>query len=168
MHSFRWRFFFMRLLPFVFVLTLILCHLSPFYLLPYFPFSVQLAFVPVFYFAVFNPKVLSCWAVFLLGVVSDLLTSSVFGVTPFCFVLMYFMANFFRKYFVEFNFFGLWIVFSGVLLMVECINYALVALFGKNPIVFYPVLVEFWIVCLLYPLLMRFCAYLNKKTREVS
>lgn len=157
-----------RLMPFFFCLALILCHLIPFNFLPNYPYSIQWVFIPVFYFAIYNPKCLSSWAVFILGLISEFFIQSPLGVTTFCFVLMFFIANFLRKYLLEMTFVPLWIIFSSLLLVVEVLGYVLVSLLTRYPVTFWPVFVEFWILTLIYPFLMRFCSRLDKKAREAA
>ena len=155
-----------RLTPFMLCLCLIIGSLIPFHFLPHYPYSIQWIFIPIFYFAIYNPKCLSSWAVFILGIISESFTQSPFGVATFCFVLLFFIGNFLRKYLLELTFFPLWIVFSAMLLCVELLQYFLVSMLSVYPIAFQPILTEFWILTLVYPFLMRFCAHLDKKIRE--
>ena len=168
MHELPLRLLFRRLLPFVFCLFLILGTRIPFHFLSNYPFPTEWVLIPIFYFSIYHPKCLSSWAVFLLGFFSDLMTQSPFGLMTFSYVLMFFMANFLRKYLVEMNFWALWGIFSVFLLLVLSIEYLLVVLQGSAFIVVYPIFVEFWILVLSYPFLMRFCAYLDQKVRETS
>ncbi|MBQ3696182.1 MAG: rod shape-determining protein MreD [Alphaproteobacteria bacterium] len=167
MRSVNIRFWVWRLMPFFLCLVLIVCHLVPFHFLPYYPYAVQWCIVPIFYFAIYNPRCLSSWAVFILGMISDLFVQSPFGVTVFCFVLLYFIANFLRKYLLEMTFIPLWTVFASLFLIIEFLNYELVDLLAQYPVSFQPIFVEFWILTLIYPFMMRFCAHLDRKAREV-
>ncbi len=166
MRHLNMRFWLNQLTPFVLCLLIILGHLFPYHFLPYYAYSIQWIFIPIFYFAVYNPKCLSAWAVFLLGIISEIFVQSPLGVTTFCFVLLFFMANFLRRYLLELVFWQLWVVFAAMLLGVEIVNYLLVRMLALNFVVFLPVLVEFWILILLYPFIMRLCAHFDKKVRE--
>ena len=69
-----------------------------------FPFVTGL----VFYFSIFNPKVLNAFWVFLLGLIMDMITTLPLGFYAFGFVFIYFMANLFQSYllnifFIEFQ-----------------------------------------------------------------
>ena len=166
MRPLNFRFFMKRLCPFLFCVFLILCSLIPFHLLPYYPYAVSWIFIPIFYFAIYNPKYLNAWSVFILGLILESLIQSPAGVISFCCVLMFFLANLLRKYLLELTFWPLWGVFAAVLgtiLLVECI---LVSLLVRYSISFKPAFVEFLILVLMYPLLMRFCAHLDRKIRE--
>lgn len=160
--------FLKRFLFFVFAVGVILFSSIPFHFLPNYPYRFNWVFVPIFYFAIYDPKCLSVWAVFLLGLLMELLTQSPLGVTTFCYILIYFVANFFRKYLLEMTFWPLWSIFSGLLLGVLLLEYSIVFLFAAYPVSFQPVLVEFWMLVLVYPFFIRFCAYADKKMREVS
>ena len=168
MHKVSLRLWFHRLAPFFLCLLLILCHLVPYHFLPYYGYSIQWTFIPIFYFAIYNPKCLSAWAVFVLGCISELLIQSPLGVTIFEFVLVFFVANFLRKYLIELTFIPLWIVFSALLLVVELSSYALTSVLAQYPVAFQPIFVEFWVLALIYPFLMRFCAHLDRKVREAA
>ena len=161
---FWWR----QLTPFLLCLIIILGHLVPYHFLPYYAYSIQWIFIPIFYFAIYNPKSLTVWSVFILGVISELLVQSPLGVTIFCFMLMFFMANFLRRYLLELTFLRLWIVFVVMLLIVEVVNYLLVMMSAINSVAFMPVLVEFWILILFYPFIVRLCAHIDRKIREAT
>ncbi len=166
MYTLSFRFLMKRLCPFFLCLFLILCSSVPFHFLPYYSYSISWSFIPIFYFAVYNPKYLSAWAVFLLGLGSELLTQSPMGMSVFCYVLMYFMANFFRKYLRDMTFGILWLVFASFVLIVLLVECLLITLLVPSDVSLSPVLVEFWILTLIYPFLMHFCAFLDKKIRE--
>lgn len=168
MLQFGMHFWIRQMTPFLLCLAMIFGHLLPYHFLPYYSYSIQWIFIPIFYFAIYNPKCLSSWAVFLLGIISELLIQSPMGVTTFCFVLLFFMANFLRRYLLELSFGSLWIVFATMLLSVEIVNYLFVVLLAKNSVTFMPIMVEFWVLILIYPFVMRFCAHLDKKIREAA
>ena len=168
MKRFNVRYWTRRFIPFMLCCALILCHLIPTHFLPNYPYAIQWVFIPIFYFAIYNPKCLSSWAVFILGIISELLVQSPFGVTTFCYVLLFFVANFLRKYLIELTFVPLWVVFAAVLLGIELLDYLLVLLLSEYPVGFSPVLVEFWILTFIYPFLMRFCAHFDRKVREAA
>ena len=168
MHEINMRLWFHRLTPFMLCLALILCHLLPYHFLPYYGYSIQWVLIPIFYFAIYNPRCLSSWAVFILGGIAELLVQSPLGVTTFVFVLLFFIANFLRKYLLEMTFVPLWIIFSSLLLVVELVGYGLTSLLAQYPVAFQPIFVEFWVLTLIYPFLMRFCAHLDRKAREAE
>lgn len=168
MQPINFRLLFKRLCPFLLCVFLILCSLVPFHFLPRYPYAVSWILIPIFYFAVYNPKCLSAWAVFVLGLISECFIQSPLGVTTFVFVLLFFMANVVRKYLLEMTFWPLWSIFTTYLLIVLLVQYAFVSMLSPYHVSFMPVLVEFWILALVYPYGMRFCARLDRKIREVA
>ena len=168
MYPLNLRFLIKRLCPFLLCLFLILCSCIPFHFLPYYSHSIAWVFVPIFYFAIYNPKSLSAWAVFLLGLSAELLTQSPAGIVSFAYVLLYFMANFSRKYLREMSFGILWLVFASFLLITLLVESFCMLALVPYPVSLSSLLVEFWILVLIYPLLMRFCAFLDKKIREAA
>ena len=160
--------YFWRLMPFMLGVLLILLSSIPLHFFPYYPYRVNWCLVPIFYFAIYNPKCLSSWAVFLVGVLAEMLVQSPFGVTTFCFVFMFFCANFFRKYLLELTFWPLWGIFILLLLIVELLAYGLVVLITPYPISSQPVWASLIVLVLVYPFLMRFSAWLDKRAREAA
>ena len=168
MRPFNFQLFFKRLCPFLLCVFLIVLSLSPLHFLPYCPYAVSWIMIPIFYFAIYNPKFLSAWAVLILGIFSEFFIQSPLGVITFCVVLLFFMTNILRKYFLERTFWPLWGIFAAYLLFILLIEYILVVLLAKYPVTFMPVMIEFWILVLMYPFGMRFCAYIDRKIREAS
>ena len=166
MRPVNFRLLLKRFCPFLFCLFLILCSLLPFHFLPYYSYSVLWVFVPIFYFAIYGPKYLGVGSVFLVGLIWESLVQSPLGVSCFCCVLLFFLANIFRKYFIEMTFWPLWAIFAAEVLIVLMVQFGLADMLSQVPISFYPVIIEFWILVLSYPFLMRFCAFLNKRIRE--
>ena len=156
-----------RGMPFLFCLFLILLNQIPFHFLPNYPYAIQWVYIPIFYFAVYNPSVLSSWAVFILGLMAELLTQSPCGVTTFSYVLVFFVANYLRKYLVDFTFVPLWGIFCVSILIIELFTYCFICILAGYFVVFMPVFVEAVILMLFYPFLMRFCGHLDRKAREV-
>ena len=83
-------------------------------------------------------------------------------------MLVFFGANFFRKYLLELTFWPLWCVFALLLLLIELVGYGLVVLIAPYHVAFQPVWAAFMILVLVYPFFMRFSAYLDKKAREAA
>ena len=158
------RFLFRRGMPFFMCLVLILCNMVPYSLLPRYPHAFQWVLIPIFYFAIYNPKLLSAWAVFILTLFAELFVQSPWGILTFTY--MYFIANFLRKYLVELVFWSLWGVFCAVLLSVELISAGLMEMLARYPLSIQPALIEFLGLVLVYPFMMRFCAHLDRKARE--
>ena len=166
MGSLAFRLYFWCLLPFLLCLGFTLCSCIPFHFFTNYAYRFNWSLVPIFYFAIYNPKCLSSWAVFLLGVFAELLTASPFGVITFCYVLLFFGANFFRKYLLELTFWPLWGVFCLFLICLEGVAYLFVNLLTSQAISFSPIFMSFVVISFSYPFLMRLCAYVDEKIGE--
>ena len=163
-----YKFLWYRVAPFLMCFALILLNAVPFHWLPNYPYSFQWILVPIFYYAVYYPQLLSSWAVFILAVIADLLVARPFGVLPFSYILMFFIPNLLRKYLIELTFWQLWGVFAGFLLVIELLSFGIVYILATHPVAFYPIVIEFWGICLSYPFFIRFCAHLDRKVRETA
>lgn len=89
---------------------------------------VPMVFIPIFYFAVFRPTLLNEYALFTLGLLTDLISGTSFGLFSFIFVLLFFIARLNRLFFKELSFSRLWLLFSlltGLMLLTELFLFAL-------------------------------------------
>ena len=165
---FSCRFLWYRFLPFMVCLVLILLNAIPFHWLPNFPYSFQWVLLPIFYFAVYYPKLLSGWAVFILSLIADMINSGPLGIIPFTYMSVFFISNFLRKYLMEMTFGKLWITFVGIASFVELLSCFFVWLLAKHMVSYSPVAIELIGLILAYPFFIRFCAHLDRKARENS
>lgn len=154
--------------PFLLGLFLILFGQISMPLVPYyhqsFPFIVGL----IFYFSIFNPKILNVFLVFLLGLVMDMITILPLGFYTFGFMFIYFMVNLFQSYLLNMVFTQLWLVF---ILLFFCTDVIWVFLFFLISGIWVSTgfwFVQYVFVCLTYPLFCRFYAFLNRKILEVQ
>lgn len=168
MQPVNFRFLLKRLCPFLFCSFLILCSLLPFHFLPGYPYPVLWILIPIFYFAIYNPKYLGVGSVFLLALIWESLVQSPFGVTCFACIFLFFVTNIFRKYFLEMTFWPLWAIFASIILFVLLIEFGFVKMLSGVPFSFYTFFMEFCLLVLAYPFLIRFCAFLNKNIRETT
>jgi len=158
----------LKLLPFLLCLCLILFSTIPLFTLPGYLYSFQFVYIPIFYYAIYHPKVLSSWVVFILSLLADLLTTQIFGVYTFSYMVIFFVANFWRKYFINMTFKVLWGIFGLVILGVELFTYFLIWLFSDAGMTMYPIFVEIIVLMLAYPLFISLCAFLDEKVRNNS
>ena len=103
---------FWKFIPFLLGVFFVLFAQVPFSLMPYYHQSFPFVLGMIFYFAIFNPKALNVFLVFLLGIFQDLITSVPLGFNALGFVFVFFMANLFQSYLVNMIFVHLWCVFS--------------------------------------------------------
>ena len=149
-------------------LFLILLGQIPLSLFPYyhqsFPFVVGL----IFYFAIFNPKVLNVFFVFLLGLLTDLITSVPLGFNAFGYVFIFFTANLFQSYLINMAFCQLWLVFGVLFLCTDILGaflFFLISGVWVSPGFWF---VQYIFMCLFYPFICRLSGFLNRQILEVQ
>ena len=154
-------------LPFLFGLFLVCLNQIPFSFMPYYHQSFPFVVCVIFYFAVFNPKVLNVFLVFLLGLISDAVTSVPLGFNAFGYVFLFFIANLFQSYLVNMIFWQLWLVFCILFFCTDVIWAFLFFLISGIWVSTGFWFVQYLFVCLFYPLFCYFSGFLNRKIQEV-
>ena len=154
--------------PFLLGLCLIFFSQTPVSLMPYyhqsFPFVVSL----IFYFAVFNPKVLNVFLVFLLGIIMDSITSVPLGFNAFGFVFVFFMANLFQSYLQNMTFKELWFCFAMIFFFTDVLWAFLFFLISGIWVSTSFWAVQYVFTSLSYPLFCRLYGFLSRKVLEVQ
>ena len=156
------------LTPFLWGLFLILFCQIPFSLMPYYHQSFPFIAGVIFYFSVFNPKVLNVFIVFLLGLIADMITSLPLGFNAFGYVLLFFVANLLQSYLINMIFIQQWLVFC---LLFFCIDVVWAFLFFLISGIWVSTgfwFVQYLFICISYPLICRFSGFLNHKIMEVK
>ncbi len=154
-------------LPTLMCLGLVLATLVPFSLNLYYRMPTPFVFGVIFYFAIFHPAVLNVICVFCVGVFADLLTNTPFGLQTFFYVLMFFAANLNRRYFLTLNFADLWFAFSLVLGCVLLLYYFFFMIVSLSLPPFVPMIFQYGVLALTYPVVAWGCGWLNLKIRSV-
>ena len=168
MNFFQMKKTFWFLSPLLVGFFLIFISQVPFSLLPgyhqSFPFITGL----IFYFAVFNPKRLNVFFVFLLGLTMDLLSSVALGFYTFGFICLFFMANLSQSYLINMTFKQLWVVYALMLFFTDVIWAFLFFLISGIWVATAFWTVQYVFTALSYPLFCRLYGFLNRKTLEVA
>lgn len=154
--------------PFLLGMLMVLLSQVPVSLISYYHQSFPFVTGLIFYFSVFNPKVLNVFFVFLLGIMMDMLTTLPLGFYAFGFVFIYFIGNLFQSYLLEMFFKQLWIVFS---ILFFCTDVIWAFLFFLSSGIWVSTgfwLVQFVFVVLSYPLFCKLYGFLNRKVLEVQ
>ncbi|MBR6231696.1 MAG: hypothetical protein IKQ99_01190 [Alphaproteobacteria bacterium] len=154
--------------PFLMGLFLILFSLVPINLLPYYHQSFPFVVTLIFYFSIFNPKVLNVFLVFLLGIINDMMTSLPLGFYAFGFVLIFFSISMLRSYLIDMVFTQLWIMFCLIFFCTDVIWAFLFFLISGIWVSTGFWFVQYLFVCLFFPFFCRFSGYLNHKIQEVQ
>ena len=154
--------------PFLLGLFLILLSLVPVAFMPYYHQSFPFVLGIIFYFAVFNPKVLNVFLVFFLGLMMDTMTVLPLGFNAFGYVFIFFIANLFQSYLINMVFVQLWLVFCLLFFCTDVIWAFLFFLISGIWVSTGFWFVQFLFVCLSYPLFCRLSGFLNRKILEVQ
>jgi len=105
--------------------------------------------------------------IFLLGILSDLISVGAFGLNTFIFVWFFFWTNFLKNYIQKLSFNYLWGIFSLLMLLTDVIW----AWLGRIAVGVW-VSPSFWFVqyifvCLCYPFIFWITAKLNRCTKDI-
>ncbi len=101
-----------NLLPALLTLSLVVIALVPLRVPDLSPVIPALALVAVYYWTVHRPDLMPVWAVFLIGLFQDLLTSGPVGVGLLTLLLVFGMVEGLRRYLVNATFTTIWVVFA--------------------------------------------------------
>ncbi len=116
----------------------------------------------IFYFAIFNAKVLNIITVFFLGVFADFLLSIPFGLSPFIYCTLYLIVQLNRNQLIHLSFKKQWIVYiiiTGLLFVVGLL--LLKVMYGHIPHFIY-LLTEYVLLIICYPFIATICGYVNR------
>ena len=153
--------------PLLFCLFLILCNGVPSYPFSGFMHPVPYVLIVIFYFGIFNPKLLNGGMVFCLAIFSELLVQSPLGLLIISYVLIFFLANFLRSYLYNLTFFRLWLVFAIFVCGTMGMQYGLFCLMASRWVPIINMCISVGVLITVYPLIMRICANLDSYAREV-
>lgn len=137
-----------KIIPLLVCLMIILLSQTPNIQIIFIP----LIYIPIFYFAVFRPSLLNAYENFGLGIFTDLISQTTFGLYSFLFVLLFFIARLNRLFLKDLSFNKLWLLFaicSALLLLIELFLFTLVS--GTVIDTFF-LFYQYIILNLLYPL----------------
>ena len=154
--------------PFLLGVFLVLFSQIPFPLIPHYHQSFPFVLCIIFYFSVFNSKGLNVFMVFFLGLLMDMISSVPLGFNALGYVTLFFMANLFQSYLVNFVFLQLWLVFCVLLLCIDVLWAFLFFLISDVWVSSGFWFVQYLLVCLSYPLFCRLSSFFNRKILEVQ
>lgn len=159
MISFSWLALFKKSIPLLLCLIVVLLSQTPNIQIIFIP----LVYIPIFYFAVFRPSLLNAYENFGLGVFTDLISQTPFGLYSFLFVLLFFVARLNRLFFKDLSFNKLWALFavcSGLMLLITLFLFTIVSGTVINT---YFLFYQYIILNLVYPLGVFLLGRLNDK-----
>lgn len=150
-------------LPTLMCFTLIVFNACLYSLIPFYRVPIPFVLSVIFYFGIFHPAVLNVVCVFCLGLLADLIGASPFGLNTFFYVLLFFVANLNRRFFLTLNFNDLWVSFCAVLASIFILWYLFFMLVGWTIVPFGPILFQYAFLVLTYPIMAWICGWINLK-----
>ncbi len=102
------------LAPFAFTVLLIVFGMVPLGIPNFAPFMPALGLIAVFFWLVYRPELMPAWAVFLVGLIKDLLGGGALGVGVFVLLVVYAALVGQRRYLAQASFFLVWLAFLPV------------------------------------------------------
>ncbi len=103
-----------NLTPFAFTVLLIVFGMVPLGVPNFGPIMPALGVIAVFFWLVYRPDLMPAWAVFLVGLIQDLLGGGALGVGVFVLLVVYAVLVGQRRYLAQANFFLVWLAFVPV------------------------------------------------------
>ncbi len=103
-----------NLAPFTFTVLLIVFGMVPLGVPNFAPIMPALGVIAVFFWLVYRPDLMPAWAVFLIGLIQDLLGGGALGVGVFVLLVIYAALAGQRRYIAQASFFLVWLVFLPV------------------------------------------------------
>ncbi len=102
------------LTPFALTVLLIVFGMVPLGIPNFAPIMPALGVIAVFFWLVYRPDLMPAWAVFLIGLIQDLLGGGALGVGVFVLLVVYAALAGQRRYLAQASFFLVWLVFLPV------------------------------------------------------
>ena len=132
------------LFPFVASALLIIIGFAPLRAPEIAPALPLFGMAAVYYWCVFRPDLMPHWAIFLLGLFSDLLGGTLVGSSILAFFALYLAISSQRRFFAHASFFLLWLAFALFSLPAFLIMWALLALQYVLTVAVYPMIAWFF------------------------
>lgn len=100
--------------PFAFTVLLVMIGMVPIGVPNFAPIMPALGLIAVFFWLVYRPDLMPAWAVFLIGLIQDLLGGGALGVGVFVLLVVYAALAGQRRYLAQASFFLVWLAFLPV------------------------------------------------------
>jgi len=121
-----------QLTPALLTLALVVVNVVPVHIPGFSRVAPLLPLMAVYHWAVFRPQLLPAYAVFLIGLLQDILTGAPMGVNAFVFLVAYGAALSQKQFFIGKSFFILWLGFSLIAAGAAVINWVAVSVLSAT------------------------------------
>lgn len=117
-----------QLTPFLLTLTLVIINVVPLHIPGFSRVAPLLPLMAVYHWAIFRPRLLPAYAVFLIGLLQDILTGAPVGVNALVFLLVYGAVLSQKQFFNGKSFFILWLGFSLIAAGAAMVNWLAISI----------------------------------------
>ena len=121
-----------QLTPSMLTLILVIIGVVPLRILEFSTVMPLLPLMAVYHWAVFRPRLLPAYAVFLIGILQDILTGAPIGVNALVFLLVYGAVLSQKRFFTGKSFLILWLGFSLIAAVASAMNWLAVSLLSTT------------------------------------
>jgi len=124
--------------------------------------SPMLVLVAVYYWAIYRPDLFRPVLVFLLGLLNDIVNFLPIGMSAVVFLGVYQLVFSYRRYFVGQIFSILWFGFGLISFLAIAANWICISLYNGAPLAVVPVLVQYVLTVVLFPIPARILIRLQR------
>jgi len=117
-----------QLTPAILALALVILNVVPLHIPGFSRVAPLLPLMAVYHWAIFRPRLLPAYAVFLIGLLQDILTGAPIGVNAFVFLVAYGAVLSQKRFFIGKSFFILWLGFALIAAGAAVINWLAVSI----------------------------------------
>jgi rod shape-determining protein MreD len=117
-----------QLTPSMFTLALVFINVIPLHIPEFSRVTPLLPLIAIYHWAIFRPKLLPAYAVFLIGLFQDILTGTPIGVNALVFLIVYGAVLSQKRFFIGKSFLILWLGFSVIAAGASVISWATVSI----------------------------------------
>ena len=139
------------LTPTFITLILVVVSVVPLRILDFTTVVPLLPLISVYHWAIFRPHLLPIYAVFLIGVLQDILTGSPIGVNALVFLLVYGAVLSQKAFFAGRSFFVLWIGFALIAAGASIINWLIISILNTAIVEAQTAIIQFLLTLGFFP-----------------
>ena len=140
-----------QLTPSMLTLILVIISVVPIRILNFSTVVPLLPLMSVYHWAIFRPRLLPAYAVFLIGILQDILTGSPIGVNSFVFLLVYGAVLSQKRFFTGKSFFILWLGFSLIAAGASGLNWLAVSILNVSVVEFHTSVFQYLLTLGFFP-----------------
>jgi len=111
-----------------------------------------LGLVAVYYWAIYRPELFPVWAVFLIGLLNDIVHFLPLGLSAFVFVGVYQLLHVQRRFFFGQTFYVLWVGFALIAFLASFVDWAFLSFLEGHALTLRPIMMQYLFSIAFFPL----------------